>query len=124
MTDNAPRGSKTLPPGMRPASLAEPPGPHERIQQHTVEQFGDLAPFVQILDTLVPQTVVRQPRAVCKYWARVTWSTLSCDHAARVPAVQVREGEGAAVSVPRQSGGNSSCFTETGAHSAKLRSRP
>ena len=53
----APRRQKAPPPGMQPASLVEPPGSQERIQQHTVEQFGDLAPFVQILDAPVPQTV-------------------------------------------------------------------
>ena len=61
---------KTLPPqpelfslheeepgGRRPASLAEPPGPQERIQRRTVERHAELAPLVQILDVPVPQTV-------------------------------------------------------------------
>ena len=39
----APTGTEDVAPGMRPASLAEPQGPQERIRQHTVEQFGDLA---------------------------------------------------------------------------------
>ena len=37
--------------------VALPPGPQGRIQQHTVEQFGDFAPMVQILDAPVPQSV-------------------------------------------------------------------
>ena len=45
------------PGGRRPASLAEPPGPQERIQRRTVEQPAEIAPMVQILDVLVPQTV-------------------------------------------------------------------
>ena len=62
----APRRKKPPPPGMRPASLAEPQGSQEQIQQHTVEQFVDLAPMVQtcscvplvqILDAPVPQLV-------------------------------------------------------------------
>ena len=52
-----PRAQKTPPPGMRPASLAEPQGPQERILQRTVEQFVDLAPMVQILDAPVPEVV-------------------------------------------------------------------
>ena len=43
--------------GGRPASLAEPPGPQERIQRRTVEQLADIAPMVQILDAPVPHTV-------------------------------------------------------------------
>ena len=42
---------------MRPASLAEPQGAQERVKRHTVEQFGELAPMVQILDAPVPQWV-------------------------------------------------------------------
>ena len=45
------------PGGRRPASLAEPPGPQERVPRHTMEQFGELAPMVQILDAPVPQLV-------------------------------------------------------------------
>ena len=48
------------PGGERPASLAEPPGPQERVQRHTVEHIVDLvrvAPMVQILDAPVPQMV-------------------------------------------------------------------
>ena len=41
-----------------------------------------------------------------------------------VLAIQVREGEGASDSVPRQSAGHSSCATERSAHSAKLRRIP
>ena len=41
---------------MRPASLAEPQGAQERVKRHTVEQFGELAPTVQILDAPVPQS--------------------------------------------------------------------
>ena len=52
-----PRAQKTPPPGTRPASLAEPQGPQERILRRTVEQFVDLAPMVQILDAPVPQLV-------------------------------------------------------------------
>ena len=47
------------PGGGRPASLAEPPGPQERVQRHTVEHTVDLvrvAPMVQILDAPVPRT--------------------------------------------------------------------
>ena len=51
-----PRAQKTPPPGMRPASLAEPQGAQERVKRHTVEQFGVLAPTVQILDAPVPQS--------------------------------------------------------------------
>ena len=45
------------PSGRRPASLAEPPRPQERVPRHTVEQMADVAPMVQILDAPVPQTV-------------------------------------------------------------------
>ena len=45
------------PGGRRPASLAEPPGAQERVPRHTMEQFGELAPMVQILDAPVPQLV-------------------------------------------------------------------
>ena len=48
------------PGGRRPASLAEPPRPQERVQRHTMEHITDLvrvAPMVQILDAPVPQTV-------------------------------------------------------------------
>ena len=47
------------PGGGRPASLAEPPGPQERIQRRTVEQLAEIAPMVQILDAPVPQSVVQ-----------------------------------------------------------------
>ena len=43
--------------GRRPASLAEPKVPQERVQRHTVEQLADFAPMVKILDNPVPQTV-------------------------------------------------------------------
>ena len=52
------------PGGRRPASLAEPPRPQERVQRHTVEHITDLvrvAPMVQILDAPVPQTGVQLP---------------------------------------------------------------
>ena len=52
------------PGGRRPASLAEPPRPQERVQRHTVEHIVDLvrvAPMVQILDAPVPQTVEQLP---------------------------------------------------------------
>ena len=48
------------PGGRRPASLAEPPRPQERVPRHTMEHITDLvrvAPRVQILDAPVPQTV-------------------------------------------------------------------
>ena len=41
------------PGGRRPASLAEPPGPQERVQRRTVEQPAELASMVQILDAPV-----------------------------------------------------------------------
>ena len=47
------------PAGELPASLAEPPGPQERVQRHTVEHVVDFvrfAPMVQILDAPVPQS--------------------------------------------------------------------
>ena len=51
------RAPTLLPPRIRPASLAEPPGAQERVQRHTAEQFGDPAPHgVQILDAPVPQS--------------------------------------------------------------------
>ena len=43
--------------GLRPTGLVEPRRPQERVQRHTMEQFGELAPMVQILDALVPQMV-------------------------------------------------------------------
>ena len=52
------------PGGTRPASLAEPPRPQERVQRHTMEHIVDfvrVAPMVQILDALVPQTVEQLP---------------------------------------------------------------
>ena len=67
---DAPRRQKPPPPqqvlfslyeeepgGRRRASLAEPPGPQERSQRPTVEQLGELAPMVKILDATVQQTV-------------------------------------------------------------------
>ena len=52
------------PGGRRPASLAEPPGPLERVQRHTMEHIVDFvcfAPTLQILDAPVPQTVEQLP---------------------------------------------------------------
>ena len=43
------RAPTPLPPGMRPASLAEPPGAQERLQRHTVEQLADGAPRLPAL---------------------------------------------------------------------------
>ena len=43
--------------GLRPTCLVEPWGPQERVSRHTMEQFGELAPMVQILDAPVPQLV-------------------------------------------------------------------
>ena len=51
-----PRAQKTPPPKTRPASLVELQGAQERVKRHTVEQFGELAPTVQILDAPVPQS--------------------------------------------------------------------
>ena len=48
---------ETPPPELRPTGLVEPRGRMGRVQRHTVEQFGDLAPVVQILDAPVPQVV-------------------------------------------------------------------
>ena len=45
------------PSGRRPASLAEPPAPQEGVPRHTMEQSGELAPMVQILDAPVLQLV-------------------------------------------------------------------
>ena len=50
------RAPPPLPPGMRPALLSAVSGPQERVQRHTVEQFGELAPTVQTLDAPVPQS--------------------------------------------------------------------
>ena len=47
-----------------------------------------------------------------KQLPKASSSRRSCDPAARVPAVQVREGDGAAASVPRQSAGHSSCASD------------
>ena len=41
------------PGGSRPPCLGEPPGPQERVQQHTLEQLAQFAPVVQILDVPV-----------------------------------------------------------------------
>ena len=41
--------------GLRPACLAEPCGPQERVQLRTVEHIADVVPLVQILDAPVPQ---------------------------------------------------------------------
>ena len=49
--------------GVRPGVLAEP-RPQERVQRHTIEHIVDLvrvAPMVQILDALVPQTLEQLP---------------------------------------------------------------
>ena len=69
-----------------------------------------------------PEGLAASLGRVYKYWARVTWST-PCDHAARVSS-SLREGEGAADSVPRQSVGHASCFTESGTLSVNLCTRP
>ena len=52
-----PRAQKTPPPGMRPASLAEPQGAQERVQRRTMEQVVDYVPVVPLLDAPVPQMV-------------------------------------------------------------------
>ena len=44
--------------GTRPASLTEPPGPQERVQQRAVEQIDDFAPMVQILEVPVLPVVL------------------------------------------------------------------
>ena len=41
--------------GLRPACLAEPRGPQERVQLRTVEHIADVVPTVQILDAPVPR---------------------------------------------------------------------
>ena len=56
------RAPTPLPPGMRPASLAEP-GAQERVQRHTVEHLADGAPGLPMLDVPAPQ-MVDQPVAV------------------------------------------------------------
>ena len=43
------------PGGVRPNLLLEPQGSQERVLQHTVEHAGAICPFVQILDSPVPQ---------------------------------------------------------------------
>ena len=43
--------------GLRPSGLVEPWRPQERVQRHTMEQFGELVPTVQIFDAPVPQVV-------------------------------------------------------------------
>ena len=58
--------------GTRPASLAEPPGPQERVPQHTVRIFGDpsldvpalqmMNEVVEVLADVVMQPVVPQER--------------------------------------------------------------
>ena len=45
------------PGGRRPASLAEPPGPQEQVQRHTMEQLADVAPMVPSLAVPEPQMV-------------------------------------------------------------------
>ena len=45
------------PVGRRPASLAEPLGPQERVQRHTMEQLADVAPMVPSLAAPEPQMV-------------------------------------------------------------------
>ena len=54
-TNNAPRRQKARPPGMRPASLAEPQGTQVVLQRHVAEQVL-YAPVVHILDAPMPQT--------------------------------------------------------------------
>ena len=49
------RAPTPLPPGMRPASLAEPPGAQERVQRHTVDQIVDAVSGLPTLDVPVPQ---------------------------------------------------------------------
>ena len=43
------------PGGGRPASLAEAPGPQERVPRRTVEQIGDSVLVIPLLHTFVPQ---------------------------------------------------------------------
>ena len=42
---------------LRPTGLVEPRGPQERVQRHIMEQLGELAPMVQILDAPLTQMV-------------------------------------------------------------------
>ena len=49
------------PGGKRPASLAEPPGPQERVQRHTMEQFVDVV-------SMVPSLAVPEPQVVTSWW--------------------------------------------------------
>ena len=52
-----PRALKIPPPGMRPASLAEPQGAQERVQRRTMEHVVGFVPVVPLLDAPVPQMV-------------------------------------------------------------------
>ena len=57
-THDALRRLKVLLPGMRPASLAEPQGPKERIWRHILEQMAEFAPvehlILKLIDTQSP----------------------------------------------------------------------
>ena len=45
------------PGGRRPASVAEPPGPQDQVQRHTMEQLADVAPMVPSLGVPEAQMV-------------------------------------------------------------------
>ena len=68
------------PGGGRPASLAEPQGPQEQVQRHTMEQLADVAPMVpslavpesqmvdqlvaviKLVDSVVPEQIIAVPK--------------------------------------------------------------
>ena len=76
------------PGGRRPASLAEPPGPQERVQRHTMEQLAEVAPMVPSLAVPEPQTV-DQVVAMVKHVDSVS-SLPQCPRSPGHPACLVR----------------------------------
>ena len=89
----------------RPASLAEPPGPQERVPQRTVElmletfvpvpslevpvpqMVGQLVEVVRLIDTVVPEQVIDVPKIIpktssrsalcsaCRRWQNSWWTS-------------------------------------------------
>ena len=75
--------------GSRPPCLGVPRGPHVGMERHVVEDLGELAPLVQILDLPVPQVVDFVADALRSWISRLPSRLSMCPRspALRVPLV-------------------------------------
>ena len=75
------------PGGGRPAPVSEVAGWQEKVERHFMEDLGELAPLVQILDLPVPQMVETTLQTPCGSWISRLPSRLS--KCPRSPALRV-----------------------------------